>query len=191
MSLFLITFFFLYGGLHVYVFVKVWHAVNMRWPAGVVLALVFLLMVLAPVAIRILERNGQDGLARLVAYLGYSWMGFVFIFFSISILLDLLRVIFFGLSQMLNVHTPFGTSTQRAFFIIPLAGSVLLGCWGLWEASDINLTTFQIRSSKIPHGIDKITIAQISDVHLGLLVRERKLKQISRLIKQANPDLLV
>ena len=63
--------------------------------------------------------------------------------------------------------------------------------YGYREAGDIRLETLRIQTNKIPKETGKITIAQISDVHLGLIVREEKLNKIVELIKKANPDILV
>ena len=52
MSLFLLTFFLLYSGVHVYTFFKVRQAIGFGAAAAVVMALFLLLMVLAPVLVR-------------------------------------------------------------------------------------------------------------------------------------------
>jgi hypothetical protein len=43
----------------------------------------------------------------------------------------------------------------------------------------------------ISREIGTLTIAQISDVHLGLIVREERLKRILREVERAGPDILV
>ncbi len=45
------------------------------------LALLMVLMVLAPVLVRALEQNGLEGAAWAMALAGYSWMGFIFLAF--------------------------------------------------------------------------------------------------------------
>jgi predicted MPP superfamily phosphohydrolase len=48
-----------------------------------------------------------------------------------------------------------------------------------------------ITSSKIPREVGKLTIVQISDVHLGLIVRHDRLARILDIVKAAAPDILV
>jgi predicted MPP superfamily phosphohydrolase len=48
-----------------------------------------------------------------------------------------------------------------------------------------------IASPKIPESIGRIRIAQISDVHLGVIVGEGRLKRILKEIARADPDILV
>ncbi|MGA2152244.1 MAG: hypothetical protein ABSG48_08840 [Geobacteraceae bacterium] len=67
MSLFLLTFFFIYGGTHLYFFLKVKAALSLGTLSALCLALFMLLMVFAPVLVRILEKQGMEASARLTA----------------------------------------------------------------------------------------------------------------------------
>jgi predicted MPP superfamily phosphohydrolase len=66
-----------------------------------------------------------------------------------------------------------------------------LAVYGYREAGDIRIETLRIESNKISKETGKITIAQISDVHLGIIIGEKQLNKIAGLIKKANPDILV
>jgi predicted MPP superfamily phosphohydrolase len=48
-----------------------------------------------------------------------------------------------------------------------------------------------LQTMKLPPQVEKITIAQISDVHLGPMVGERRLARIVRLLERFKPDLVV
>ena len=77
MSLFFLTFFAVYGGLHAYAL----FSVPVRpWRSGPSpassLALFMLLMVLSPFLIRLLERNEFELPARVLSYVAYLWMAF-------------------------------------------------------------------------------------------------------------------
>ena len=63
--------------------------------------------------------------------------------------------------------------------------------FGYYEARTIRTETVAIRSTKIPEEIGTLTIAQISDVHLGLIVRHKRLKRILNAVRRTNPDILV
>jgi hypothetical protein len=148
-------------------------------------------MILAPVIVRFLEKGGHETLARFTAYAGYSWLGALFLFFSISISLDFLRLLTLVSGLLLKVDFSPVTSAYRFFFLVALACSVLIACYGSREANNIHLETLRIHTHKIPKEIKKLTIVQISDVHLGLIVREERLKKIGELVKKAHPDILV
>ncbi len=89
MSLFFLTFFLIYGGTHLYFFLKVKAALSPGIVFSLFLALFLLLMVITPVLVRILENKGLETIARVAAYTGYLWMGFFFLFFSASLAMDI------------------------------------------------------------------------------------------------------
>jgi len=79
MSLFLFSFFTLYGSIHLYFFLKVRHAYAPVSPWLLIpLAFFLLVMLLSPVLIHVLEAYRQDGVTRIFARTGYFWMGFLF-----------------------------------------------------------------------------------------------------------------
>ena len=63
--------------------------------------------------------------------------------------------------------------------------------YGLFEAANIRLEQIEIASPKITEKTGRIRIAQISDVHLGLIIREGRLKRIIAGIQEARPDILI
>lgn len=77
---------------------------------------------------------------------------------------------------------------RKAHFFLPLSLSVLFVVYGFIEASKIRVETVTIQSEKISKDIK---IVQISDVHVGLIIRERKLQKIANEVKKLSPDILV
>lgn len=191
MGLFLIIYFLLYGGLHLYVFLKAWQAFRFQYVLGSVICAVFVFMIVSPVIVRFLEKGGHDALARLVSYVGYSWLGLIFFFFTISISFDILR--FFAYMAGIVFKADFGSFilAYRFFFFCTLACSILFFAYGYMEAGDVKLEKLHIQTDSIPKEKGKITIVQISDVHLGLIVREKQLAKIAAIIKEVKPDILV
>jgi predicted MPP superfamily phosphohydrolase len=191
MTLFLITFLFLYSTLHFYVFVKLQFAFHLRFIPNIFVVIFMLVMTFAPFAVRLAERAGHESLARLMAYAGYTWMGVIFLFFSLSICIDVLRMVI-HLSGLIFRRDLSGlTSAYRLFFIIPMMYALIASAYGYWEAKNIIVEKIVIRTSRIPESVGKITIVQVSDIHLGLIVREGRLRLITDAVKRANPDILV
>jgi len=79
MRLFLLTFFLLYGGMHYYLFVKANAALALGTLSSLFLILVMLFMVFAPLLVHVSERHGFFSVARHLSFIGYSWMGFLFL----------------------------------------------------------------------------------------------------------------
>ncbi len=191
MLLFLIIFFLLYGGMHLYAFLKAKAAFAFGLYTGICIALCMLVLLLAPIIIRLSERSGFEGFARAMSYIGYTWMGVLFLFASCSLVLDLYRIIVHTAGFAMKKDFSYLAVSSGYAFSIPLALSVLVAVYGYFEAKDIRTEKIVLKSPKIPEDIGSLRIVQISDVHLGLIVREERLKRIVEEVKKAKPDILV
>ena len=191
MSLFLLTFFLVYSAVHVYTFLKAKSALNFGTGTGVAVALFMLVMLAAPFIIRFSERAGFEIFARAMAYIGYFWLGILFLFFSCAIALDIYRFILFAAGLIFQKDiSPFVLSARNAF-LVPLVFSLVASTYGYFEARDIRTEHLTIETSKIPASAERLRIVQISDVHLGLIVRETRLKRILEKVRLAHPDILI
>ena len=191
MFLFLLSFFLIYGGIHVYAYCKAESALQFTPSVAVSLAAFMALMVLAPILIHFLKGWRLEFAARVMAYVGYSWMGVLFLFFSASLAVDcynlLVRVV--GLLPDVDISN-FIAAGKRTFFMLVLF-AVVTGCYSFFEARQIRTERIKIVTSKLPAGQDRFTIAQVSDIHLGLIVRHAFLEKVIATINTAQPDLLV
>lgn len=190
MTLFLLAFFFLYSLLHVYAFLKAKAAIGFGAAAAISLILFMLVMITAPVIVRISERSGLETFARLMAYIGYSWLGVLFLFCSASAALDIWHIIIVAARKIPGLGTSGITPANNASFYFSLIFSLLAATYGYFEAWNIHTERLVIHSDKIPEG-RRIRIVQISDVHLGLIIGREKLKRIITEIKNADPDIVV
>lgn len=186
MSLFLITFLSLYGGMHLYALRRIRRAFC---PSAIPLLLLRSLMVLgtvAPFLVRIGETCGLELTTRLLAWGGYCWMGFIFILISLLVPLDLLRLALSRISPTLPRFLGSRPSCRLAI-LVALSAS----CYGFFEARSIRTEHLTITSSRLPPSTGRIRVVQISDVHLGLVVREKRLERMLSIVRQAEPDILV
>jgi predicted MPP superfamily phosphohydrolase len=62
--------------------------------------------------------------------------------------------------------------------------------WGAYEARRIRLNTIAIATHRLPAGARSVRIVQLSDLHLGLFVREAALERILARVREANPDMI-
>jgi len=191
MTLFLLIYLSIYGGVHLYAFLKLKRGFALGLHAYLILAIFMILMVVAPIAVRISERHGHEALARGLAYIGFTWMGLLFIFFSASLFFDIYRLLHF-LARMLS-QRPLEdfTLSLRNFCTLAILFSFAAVIYGYFEALHIRTEHVTVKTSKMPEKIDRFRVVQISDVHLGLIVGKSRLKRILRQVKNARPDILV
>ena len=172
-------------------FLKVKSAFTFDTRTGIYLILFMLIMVFTPFIVRLSEKSGLELIARPMSYIGYTWMGILFLFFSASLVIDLYRLLTYFSAFILNLDlTPIRPSARLSFYI-PFLLSLSIAAYGYFEANNIRTERVTIKTSKIPEEVGSLRIVQISDVHLGLIVRERRLKKILEKVKAENPDILV
>ena len=191
MSLFLLTFLSIYGAIHLYLFVKARSALASGLGASVAMALFLTAMVVAPIAVRLLDRHGMHLAGRYLAYFTYTWMGLLFFFFWLSLCLDVYNLTMRVLALLPGSSTGGLLWKGRGSFTFITLGVLCLGGLSSYSAWQIRLERVVLPTTKLPPQVEKITIAQISDVHLGPMVGERRLARIVRLLERGKPDLVV
>jgi len=191
MILFLITFFLVYGGMHLYLFARVKSAFLLGTGSSICFVIVCIFMIFAPILVRILEQHGLENLARFLAYAGYIWMGLLLIFIAASFTIDLYRFIVYveGLVLPKGIFMPKPSPLFSCLF--PLLLSVCVNAYGYFEAKNIQTEWITVESEKIPENIGKVRIVQISDVHIGIIVRGKRLGKMVEEVKKTSPDILV
>lgn len=191
MILFLLIILLLYGSLHLYIVSQIGAAFTLGPVVTVALVLFLAFMVCAPVIVRITEKHGQGRLARLVAHIGYRWMGLAFLFFWFSLAIKCYHGALVFADVLLESDLAYLALSPLYALLIPCFSALAVTVYGTFEARHIRNETVIIRNPKIPKDLGVIRIAQISDVHLGLLLREKTLTRILRVIQAIDPDLLV
>jgi len=191
MTLFIFFIFGVYGSVHAYAFLKARQAFGFGWGAGIVVALFMAFMVGAVFIIRSLEQHEFELSARTLSWVAYLWMALIFYVFCSSLLIDLVNL-------ALRIPAWFGGQTPhllrispRLSFALSLSLSAIICVYGYFEAQNIRTERIVFETDRLPHGTDKVTIAQISDVHLGLIVRCDRLVSILDVVKAAKPDIFV
>ena len=189
--LFVAVYLSIYGGVHVYGFIRVKQGLIFGFWPGLVMAIFMVVMVAAPIMVRIAEKFGHNSIAHILAIIGFIWMGFLFVFVSALFFFDVYR--FFLAIGRFVFQTYLLSITPTAGFSCVV--SMLIACsvmgYGFFEALNIRLEHVTITTDKLPKNLDSLRIAQISDVHLGVLVGEMRLKRILDKVKTAKPHMLV
>ena len=191
MSLFLITFFLLYGCMHFYAYLKVRSALAPGTAATLCIIFFMLVMTLAPLIIQKSEQYGFDQFARVMSYVGYSWMGILLVFFACSLVIDTFRLVLYAGEFIVQGNFNYLKPTPGLSFFTALVLSLSVSIYGFFEARNIVTEKVTITTSKFPEEVERLKIVQISDVHIGLIVREERVNRIIKEVRKANPDMLI
>lgn len=172
----------IYGSMHLYVFGKVWQAFPHSFGLGLALTLAGIVLTFSPLLVWYMERQSWRDAAVVTAWTSYTWMGFLFLFFCIGLVFDLGH----ALAALLNFKWPL--SDSMAFRTAGLLTLAALG-YGLIEARQIQIEEINITTPKLAAG--RVTIAQISDLHLGMMMGDAFLERVIAKLREIKPDIVV
>lgn len=179
-----------YGGMNAYGFAKVRAAFRPGHGASVLLALLFLLMFLAPFGTRWLERQALYEPARLLALAAFSWMVITLWFVSYSLLFDAWNLLVAGVGVLRPAcrgwMVPLRWSVGLFGGLLPL---LLLLAWA--EDYRLRVETVPLHTHRLTGLSHPLRILQISDLHLGLSEPHRYFEQVLQAIDRTQPDLIV
>lgn len=186
MSLFFIVFLLLYGCMHLYAYLHL-RVLFSSSTGRLHFSITLLLMVPAPVVVRLAEHHGLPELAVLVGWVGYCWMGFVFLLVVVLSVCDLFR----SISWLLRRGRPLSSDTfisRRRISIGAVTAAFICTLYGSWEAADIRTEHAVVHSPRITRAV---RLVQVSDVHLGVMIGKWRLKRMLAAVSEARPDIIV
>ncbi len=99
---FLTLFLCIYGSAHFYVLIKVRRALYLEGVGYVFLLVVLAFLMFAPIQARILSAQGYPYFALLMSWIGYVWMGFIFLLICLFIPIDLYHLAINGLRWLFD-----------------------------------------------------------------------------------------
>lgn len=183
--------FLAYAGMQLYAVSKAYAGLGLPPDAIPLLAAWLVVMTFVPLLLWKLERSGWHRLAVAGAWIGYTWMGVVFLFFWIALALDVLGAAVGAAGAVLHTDLSAYASTLRHSFSLAAMLSVALAGYGFFEAHRVRLEGITLASAKPAPGSGSLRIALISDVHLGALVGARRLRRILERVRGLDADVLV
>ena len=188
------------GGMHAYLWLRLVRDPSLPEPwRRIATVLLVLLAVGVPLGI-FMARLGTGWVARIAPIAAATWLGIAFILFSTVLAFDLVRLAGDGLAFMLDwMRTrpdPPADPERRLLLARAIAGGAALAAGGA--------TAFSIRSAlgpahihevpieleRLPPALSGLTIAQISDLHVGPTIRDREVRRVVEQTNALRPDLI-
>jgi predicted MPP superfamily phosphohydrolase len=172
----------IYGSMNLYAFGKAWMAFPHSFGLGLILTLAWFILTVSPLLTWYMERQNWHGATVATAWVSYAWMGFLFLFFCIGLAFDLGH----AFAALLNFKWPLTDAAAfRTVFLLSLAAAG----YGSIEARQIRVEQLSITTPKLASG--RITIAQISDLHLGMMTGAGVLGRVMAKLREIRPDIVV
>ncbi|RJQ67963.1 MAG: metallophosphoesterase [Desulfobacteraceae bacterium] len=188
---FLALFLCIYGSLHLYVLIKIRRAFYLEGLSYFLLLVILAFLMFAPLQARLLTTQGYPTFGLITNWIGYLWMGYLFLFVCLAAPIDLYHLIMAGLQQLFKVDwTDFMLLRRQSLMLAALAAGGLM-IYGAYSAYQVGIERVTLRSEKIPARAGRIRIVQITDLHLGPMIYPGRLGPILAAVREAQPDILV
>ncbi len=192
MIIFLTIFVVIYGGANFYVYYRFKTAFTPEGKRAAAAAAAFVFLALAPILQRLISELNVKPLTLALSHAAYAWMGLLLFFFFSSLALELANFAVGAAAKIVASKTFAAKPSLSQFvrFAVPAIVSACCFAYGYFEALDIGTEKITLKTDKLPPAAT-VKIAQISDLHLGVMVGERELEKIAAQIEKINPDMLV
>ena len=187
---FLSIFALILGSSHFYMFTRLNYYLQLtgsqRFFFGSLLTIYSLLTLIHIPVSRILHRKA----ATLLAWAIYPWMGFALILFVTLVATD---AVWFFLKFVPLSHLPEPQSLlQFCFGVVALSVTGILGAIALWNGLRfVKVKPLMIKLDRLPQSLDGTRIVQITDLHIGALIKGDWLQKVVNNVNALKPDLIV
>lgn len=142
-------------------------------------------IILTPVATTFFSYKGIPFWAAITGFTGYSWLAFLFLFLMVHGAADIILFI----AEKTGFVPP--RFIAREVFIVTLIISISLLGYGFYEARQFRIERITVVTSKLPAGVDRVRIVQLSDIHFSPMISVLTAKKIRALVEKERPDIIV
>jgi uncharacterized protein len=181
---FLTIFISVYGGSHLYVYFRLIYPLRLTGFTSLLIKILFISLCLSFPLLHFVTRGLNGPVVEITNYISSLWMGIIVYLFLVTLGFDLLKLAlkFAGNNTLQD---------PRVFAFLVSAIALIITVYGLVEAANIGITRISVKIPNLPKKLEGTTIAQISDVHMGLIIQGKRLDNIVTLTNSLNPDLIV
>ena len=178
--IFVLVFSLIYFGMNYFVLSQIISGLSLKINSSFWVSAFFWISALTFLAGEFLSRKPVSAWAKPVTYYGSVWLGVI----SIAL------TVFFFRALLLIFFRTSGFKCYSALFSIIAA--LALSLFSLYNASRPEAVKYlTIKTSKLPKGLSRFTVVQLSDLHLNFLKSPERLKNIVEKTNSLGPDLVV
>lgn len=181
----------IYVLINFYVFLRGWEALSVAPAVKPYYIPVFLVISLAYIVGRLLERVMLNWVSSLFVWIGAFWLAAMTYFVLALLSMDFLRLINHFIHMLPQAGTQEYDRIKLAAALIVTAGVVIAILWGNINANNPRVKTLNIHIPKNSHSTKSLNIVAASDIHLGTIVCKARLEHIVEKINSLTPDLVL
>lgn len=188
-AIFLTIFTSILGGLHYYVWARLFR--DPAWPAPTarIAAIVMALLCLSIPLGFVLRRRSHDSWVGTLALIPIIWIGVSFLLLLGAVASDIVRL-------AIRIAGAPADPERRELLRRAVSGGALVASAGLTAISvrsargEIAAHEVPVKLERLPQAMDNFTIVQLSDVHVGLTIGRKFVESIVEKANAQKPDLI-
>jgi uncharacterized protein len=199
MALFLLVATAIIGGMHFYLWARLVRDPQLAEPWRRILAVGLAVAAASiPAGMFTWRLSPSHGL-RVLASLAFVWLGASFLLFVALVATDLVRLAAATAAWVMALGDAAPAPpdpARRVFLARAVAGTAVLAAGGATTlgfrgaVSDPEIHEVPVRLQRLPRALSGLTIAQISDLHVGATVGEKHVRRVVDLTNGMRPDLV-
>jgi predicted MPP superfamily phosphohydrolase len=131
-----------------------------------------------------------EGASDLIRAWAVTWMVVLSWFLVVGITFEAWNVLAWLIGRRSERIKRLGVKPRPAF-LAAVAIVLAATAWAYVEASSIGVEHVTVEVDELPDGLDSLTVAQISDVHVGSFRSGRTIDKTVKLLQELRPDIIV
>ena len=160
-----------------------------QWLGGRIWQLPVLLLFALMLVMLIFRRELFAQIPPFVSNFNFIWLGFILLAFGVFLALDLLTLLAY-LAKWVSGFDLTGLLAPSRRIPLGLALSVCLAAYSLWSAQNVRVNVHEIATAKLPSGVERVRVVQLSDIHLSESTGAADLRKIDAKVRELAPDII-
>ena len=181
----------IYGGSNYYVFIRGWHSIPQLSWVRYSYAGLFAFLSLSYLISKAFEHTTFISFHHMFYWVGSFWFAALLYFFISVLIVDLVRLSNLGLHflPVKNSLSYIQLKTYSLSGIIVIVSLIL--AYGHWNARHPKIKRLDLSINKNNGDKSEITIAMVSDIHLGTLLGKKRITGMVEQINGLKPDIVL
>jgi predicted MPP superfamily phosphohydrolase len=180
-----------YGGINYYIGKRIWSGSfrHVSFINNKLFWVVYWVIVMSYIAAALL-RKYPSGIVSLLEMVGAVWMGMLFYLFIMFLFIDIVRLVLRKINIVVIQNMFNSSRVQIALSLI--LGLIVFGflATGLRAAIQSKVSTYNLNLDKTLSS-GNLKIVMVSDIHIGSIVEEKRVKKLVAEINELKPDVVL
>lgn len=179
----------IYGSVNWYVFSRGFKALETT-NAQTAFTWIYWILAASFIVGQVLERGDPGGFSRAISLTGSIWLAFFLYILLAVVFIDIIRLFnhwFHFVPESLST----GILSGKMLFAYSAVLALLITAYGYYNAWTPRIKEVNLSMDKRQSKVDNLKVVLATDVHLGVLLRNKKADQLLKDIKAQNPDIVI